>query len=220
MNLQIRNQIPIRYKTDNIDIEFTNDITIIKDYYREFKVLGTTVIESGYYKKDDKKFLLDRSYIYFSGNPKKPNLELKAIYNKEQYHIQIFISGSTDDPIINFNSDPYLTQKQILSLILFDSTGENSGSGTELYSLLGGTFAKELMKSLGISVDHLVLGKGIDEQLSVEVGQKISKDITVIYLHNNGKDGIKVRVDHSQHFETDILIYPQSSSIEFLYKSD
>ncbi|HHD80733.1 MAG TPA: hypothetical protein ENK99_03905, partial [Campylobacterales bacterium] len=117
-------------------------------------------------------------------------------------------------------SDPYLTQKEILSLILFDSTGENSGSGTEVYALLGGTFAKELMKSLGMSVDHLVLGQGIDEQLSVEVGKKISKDITLIYQHNNGKDGVKVRVNHSRHLETDIILQPQSSSIEFLYKSD
>jgi len=220
MNLRIKNLKPIRYKTDTIDIEFSNDITIIKDYFKEFKLLGTTTINRGYYKQENKKFFLDESYIYFSGNAKKPMLEIKATYTKEQYNIQIFISGTTDDPIINFNSDPYLTQKEILSLILFDSTGENSGSGTELYALLGGTFAKELMKSLGISVDHLVLGQGIDEQLSVEVGKKISKDITLIYLHNNGKDGIKVRVDHSRHLETDIILQPQSSSIEFLYKSD
>ena len=220
MNVRIKNLKLIRYKTDNIDIEFSNDITIIKDYLKEFKLLGTTTIERGYYTQENKKFFLDKSYIYFSGNPKKPMLEIKATYMKEQYNIQIFISGTTDDPIINFNSDPYLTQKEILSLILFDSTGENSGSGTELYSLLGGAFAKELMKSLGVSVDHLVLGQGIDEQLSVEVGKKISKDITLIYLHNNGKDGIKVRVNHSRHLETDIILQPQSSSIEFLYKSD
>ncbi len=220
LNVQIKNKIPLKYKTDNIDIDFSNDVTIIKDYYKDFKLLGTTTINRGYYKQDNKKFFLGESYIYFSGNPKKPMLDIKAIYNKEQYSIQIFISGSPQDPIINFNSDPYLTQEQILSLILFDSTGENSGSGTELYALLGGTFAKELMKSLGISVDHLVLGQGVDDQLSVEVGQKISKNITIIYLHNNGKDGVKIKVDHNKHFETDILMQPQSSSIEFLYKSD
>ena len=87
--------------------------------------------------------------------------------------------------------------------------------------MLGGTFAKELMKSLGISIDHLLLGEGIDESLSVEVGRKISDNITVIYQHENGRDGVKVRVDHSKNFETDIVIRPpDSSSIEFLYKSD
>ncbi len=221
MNIRVKNKKPFKYISDNIKIEFTNDITIIKDYNKDFMLFGTATVNSGYYKQDKKKFFLNQSHIYFSGNPKKPLLEIKATYNKEQYNIQIFISGSTDDPIINFNSNPYLSQKEILSLILFDSTGENSGNATEIYSLLGGTFAKELMKSLGVSVDHLVLGQGIDKRLSVEVGEKISDDITVIYQHNNGKDGVKVRVDHSKNFETDIIMYPpNSSSIEFLYKSD
>ncbi|HHH51202.1 MAG TPA: hypothetical protein ENK76_02385, partial [Campylobacterales bacterium] len=103
MNLRIKNQKPIKYKTDNIDIEFSNDITIIKDYFKDFKVLGITTINRGYYKQENKKFFFDKSYIYFSGNPKKPILEVKATYNKEQYNIQIFISGTTQDPIINFN---------------------------------------------------------------------------------------------------------------------
>ncbi|NEW60577.1 hypothetical protein GSY74_04710, partial [Sulfurovum sp. bin170] len=221
MRITIENDKPLKYITDDINIEFTNSLILIKDYNRDLKLLGTTTINSGYYQQDDKRFYLDKSHIYFSGNPQKPLLEIKATYIKEQYNIQIFISGTTDDPIINFNSDPYLTQKEILSLILFDSTGTGNRSGTELYALLGGTFAKELMKSLGISVDHLLLGQGIDERLSVEIGEKISDNITVIYQHNNGRDGVKVRVDHSDSFETNIILQPpNSSSIEFLYKSD
>jgi hypothetical protein len=221
MNIRVKSQKPFKYISDSAKIEFMNDVTIIKDYAKDFRLFGTATVNSGYYQQENKRFFLDESHIYFSGDPKKPLLEIKATYNKEQYNIQIFISGTTDDPIINFNSNPYLTQKEILSLILFDSTGENSGNATEVYALLGGTFAKELMKSLGLSVDHLVLGQGIDDRLSVEVGEKISDDITVIYQHNNGRDGVKVRVDHSKNFETDIIMYPpNSSSIEFLYKSD
>ncbi len=221
LRVAVDNDKPLKYVTDNINIEFTNNLILIKDYNREFKLLGTTTINRGYYQQDEKRFYLDESHVYFSGDPKKPVLEIKATYTKEQYNIQIFISGTTDDPIINFNSDPYLTQKEILSLILFDSTGSSNRSGTELYALLGGTFAKELMKSIGINVDHLVLGQGIDEKLSVEIGEKISDNITVIYQHNNGKNGVKVRVDHSDSFETDIILQPpSSSSIEFLYKSD
>ncbi|SFV67564.1 hypothetical protein MNB_SV-12-566 [hydrothermal vent metagenome] len=221
MRIAVENDKPLKYITDNINIEFTNSLILIKDYNKDLKILGTTTIKSGYYQKEDKRFYLDESHIYFSGDPQKPLLEIKATYIKEQYNIQIFISGTTDDPIINFNSDPYLTQKEILSLILFDSTGNQNRSGTELYALLGGTFAKELMKSLGISVDHLLLGQGIDERLSVEIGEKISDNITVIYQHNNDKDGVKVQVDHSDSFETDIILQPpNSSSIEFLYKSD
>ena len=220
LRVAIENDKPLKYITDDINIEFTNSLVLIKDYNKEFKLLGTTTINKGYYQQDEKRFYLNKSHLYFSGTPQKPLLDIKASYIKEQYNIQIFISGTTDDPIINFNSDPYLTQKEILSLILFDSTGSQNRSGTELYALLGGTFAKELMKSLGVSVDHLLLGQGIDEKLSVEIGEKISDNITVIYQYNNSKNGVKVKVDHSDRFETDIILQPDSSSIEFLYKSD
>lgn len=243
--ISIQNDKPIAYSAKDINIKMINDLSVVKKHGKkltpkqrgwrlkpidrmdaansDIQLVGETHIVEGYYQQEDKRFYLGGSNIYFYGDPTKPLLEIKARYQKEQYDIQIFITGSADDPIINFNSDPYLTQKEILSLILFDTTTSSSGTGsnTELYAMLGGTFAKELMKSLGISVDHLLLGEGIDETLSVEVGRKISDDITVIYQHENGRDGVKLRVDHSDNFETDIIIQPpDTSSIEFLYKSD
>jgi len=114
-----------------------------------------------------------------------------------------------------------LTQQEILSLILFDGTGSSSGKGAEAYTLLGGTFAKGLIKSLGIPVDHLLLGQDRNQQLSLEVGGKVSKNISVLYLHKDGLNGAKVRIEHSKSFETDIVIQPpNTSSIEFLYKQD
>ena len=45
--------------------------------------------------------------------------------------------------------------------------------------------------------------------------------MTFILQHKNGKDGVKVKIDHNLNFETDIIIQPpNTSSIEFLYKSN
>ena len=216
----IENETPIKYATKDINIDLINEITVVKGYNKDIRLLGKTKIAQGYYLQEDKKFFLDESHIYFYGEPKDSILEIRANYFKDKYDIQIFISGSSSDPIINFSSNPYLTQREILSLILFDTSASNSGAGTAVYAMLGGTFAKELMKSLGISVDHLLLGEGIDERLSLEVGKKISDNMTFILQHKNGKDGVKVKIDHNLNFETDIIIQPSSSSIEFLYKSD
>ena len=218
--LTIENDTPIKYITKDINIDLTNEITVVKGYNKDIRLLGKTKIVQGYYMQEDKKFFLDESHIYFYGEPKDSILEIRANYIKDKYNIQIFISGSSSDPIINFTSTPYLTQREILSLILFDTTASNSGAGTAVYAMLGGTFAKELMKNLGISVDHLLLGEGIDERLSLEVGKKISDNMTFILQHKNGKDGLKVKIDHNLNFETDIIIQPSASSIEFLYKSD
>ncbi len=219
--ITIENEVPLNYRAKDIDVDLMNEITVVKEYNKDFRLLGLSRVVGGYFQQEDKKFYLADSEIYFYGDPKKPILDIIANYQKDRYDIHIYISGSSDDPIINFSSDPYLSQRDILSLILFDTSTSDSGSGTAIYAMLGGTFAKELMKSLGVNVDHLLLGEGIDETLSVEVGQKISDNITVIYQHENGRDGVKVRVDHSKNFETDIIIQPpNTSSIEFLYKSD
>ncbi len=219
--ITIENEVPIKYLSKDIDIDLVNEITLIKEYNKDIRLLGLSRVVGGYYQQEEKRFYLAGSEIYFYGDPKKPILEIRANYQKDKYDINIYISGSSDDPIINFSSEPYLSQREILSLILFDTATSETGRGTAVYAMLGGTFAKELMKSLGVNVDHLLLGEGINDTLSVEVGQKISDKITVIYQHENGKDGVKMRVDHSKNFETDIIIQPpNTSSIEFLYKSD
>ena len=219
LNLKIESKNFLSYISKDINIEFFNELSVIKNYSSDIMVTGMSTITKGYYQMEDKKFNLKESHIYFAGDPKKPLLDIKANYEKDEYTVHIFISGSTEEPIVNFNSEPYLTQQEILSLILFDGTGTSSGDGAEAYTLLGGTFAKGLIKSLGIDVDHLLLGTDSNDDFSFEIGRKISENVTVMYLHEDGRDGAKVRIEHNKNFETDIIIQPPStSSIEFLYK--
>lgn len=219
--LKIESEKPLKYLAKNSKIEFFNELRVLKNYKTDLLVTGMSTITKGHYQVEDKRFILNESHLYFAGNPRKPLLDIKANYEKDQYMIHIFISGSAEEPIVNFNSDPYLTQQEILSLILFDGTGSSSGQGAEAYTLLGGTFAKGLIKSLGVDVDHLLLGTDANDEFSLEIGRKISDNITIMYMHEDGKDGAKVRLEHSKDFETDIIIMPPStSSIEFLYKQD
>ena len=219
--LKIKSKKPLKYIAENINVEFLNQLSILKNYDQDMLVTGTTSITKGEYLLENKLFTLDESHLYFTGDIKKPLLDIKANYEKDEYNVHVFISGTTDAPIINFNSEPYLTQQEILSLILFDGTGSSSGRGAEAYTLLGGVFAKGLIKSLGIEVDHLFLGEDAQQQLSIEIGKKVSRNVSVLYLHRDGLSGVKVRVEHSNRFETDIIIQPpNTSSIEFLYKQD
>jgi len=219
IDLKVNSKKPLKYLSKDTNIEFFNDLRLIKNYNSDIIVTGMTTITKGYYQMEDKYFTLDESHVYFAGDPKKPLLDIKANYKKDEYTVHIFISGSTEEPIVNFTAEPYLTQQEILSLILFDGTGTSDGGGAEAYTLLGGTFAKGLIKSLGIDVDHLLLGTDENDDLSFEIGRKVSKDITIIYQHENGRDGVKARIEHTKSFETDIIIQPpNSSSIEFLYK--
>ena len=219
LKIKNRENSPLRYFARDTQIEFYNELLIVKNYNSDIFLTGMSTITKGFYRFEEKQFTLDESHFYFAGDIKKPLMDIKANYTKDQYVIHIFISGTSEEPIVNFNSDPYLSQQQILSLILFDGTG--SGKGAEAYTLLGGTFAKGLIKSLGINVDHLLLGTDINDELSLEIGRRISKNVTVMYIHDEGQDGAKVQIEHGSRFETDIIIQPpKHSSIEFLYKRD
>lgn len=220
LHLKIKSEKPLKYYGKDTRIEFYNELRVVKEYKTDIMLTGMSTITKGFYEMEDKRFNLNESHLYFAGDPKKPLLDIKANYKKDEYNIHIFISGSVEEPIVNFNSEPYLTQQEILSLILFDGTGSSSGQGADAYTLLGGTFAKGLMKSLGIDVDHLLLGTDTNDELSLEVGRKISKDFTLIYMHKDGENGVKVRAEHNRNFETDIIIMPSASSIEFLYRQN
>jgi len=217
--LKVKSKNPIHFTGESVNVEFYNDLTVLKSYEQEIMLTGMSTITKGEYQYEEKRFRLDESHLYFAGDMTKPLLDIKVKYQKDSYTIDIFISGTKDEPIINFNSEPYLTQQEILSLILFDSRGTSSGDGAEAYTLLGGVFAKGLMNSLGLDIDHFLLGTDENNQLSLEIGGKISNNISVIYLNKDGQSGAKVRVEHSNNFETDIIIQPpNTSSIEFLYK--
>jgi len=219
--LKIKNKKPIIYRSKDVEVELMSDISVLKNYDQDMMITGESAIVRGSYQLEDKRFVINKSHLYFTGDVKNPLLDIKASYSKDEYNVHVFISGTTDSPIINFNSEPFLTQQQIMSLILFDGTGSSTGTGAEAYTILGGTFAKGLIKSLGIDIDHLLFGQNEEQELSLEVGKKISEDISVLYMRKDGLDGVKVRLEHSNSFETDIIIQPpNTSSIEFLYKKD
>lgn len=85
--------------------------------------------------------------------------------------------------------------------------------------MLGNTFAKEIVKNFGLTLDKLVLSTTEEGGLGIEIGKKISQKITVIYT-NDIVQSIKVRYQHSDNYETNLMISPESSGIDFLYKSE
>ena len=85
--------------------------------------------------------------------------------------------------------------------------------------MFGNTFAKELVEKFGIKLDKLILSTNEEGGFGVEVGKKISRKMTIIYI-NDIVQTIKVKYQHSKRFETDITFSQDSSGIDFLYKNE
>jgi len=224
LDISIFSKKPLHYKVPKIDVDVTPDIKIWKDPQKEVEMLGRVIINQGTYIESDKEFTILPGEALFGGEILNPYLNIKATHTNNPYVISIDVTGTLDSPIINFSSSPYLSQSDILSMLLFSATTDSlfegsSNSSNQAISMLGNTFAKEIVKNFGLTLDKLVFSTNEEGGLGVEIGKKISKKITVIYI-NDIVQSIKVKYQHSDSFETDLMLSPESSGIDFLYKSE
>jgi translocation and assembly module TamB len=225
LDITITSQQPLSYKVPKIDVALTPDIKIWKRPKKEVELLGRTTIHQGSYDEGNKHFDVLAGEILFGGDMHNPYLNIKAKHTNDPYVIDIDITGNLDAPIINFSANPYLSQSDILAMLLFSTTteslfeGKKSSSSNQAITMLGNTFAKEIIKNFGLTLDRLVISTNEEGGLGIEVGKKVSQKITVIYS-NDIVQSLKVRYQHSKHIETDIMISPESTGIDFIFKSE
>jgi translocation and assembly module TamB len=215
--VQIKTKKPLLYKKGPVNIKAKVDLSVYKAEFSDLMVLGSVeVLKGGSYTFEGKKFVLDTSHIYFTGNPNKPLLEASVKYKSLNHLITITVTGSADAPNINFSSSPSLSREQILSVILFDSEGgAGTNSGADMMKMMGGAMAKSALSDFGIQLDHLMLGEGN----SVEVGKKLTDDVTIIYV-NDELATVKLKYEHGKRTESVIGVNEESQSYDIIYKRD
>ena len=217
MLVNISTKKPLIYKQGPIDIQAKVDLGIHKAQKSDLQVLGEVVIlKGGSYTFEGKRFVLDRSNIYFTGDPNKPLLDISIKYKSLNHLITILVSGTPSTPNITFSSVPSLSREQILSLILFDSeSGAGTNSGEDMMKMMGGAIAKSALNDLGVKLDHLVIGEGN----SVEVGKKLNDKTTVVYI-NGEIPKIEVRYKYSPSIDVVMGASETSNSLDVDYKKD
>jgi translocation and assembly module TamB len=216
-SVQIKTKEPLIYKKGNVDIKADVDINVYKAEGSDLLVLGSVeLLKGGSYTFEGKKFILNKSHVYFTGNPNKPLLDVSVDYKSLHHLITIMVTGSANTPNITFSSKPTLTKEQILSVILFGSeSGAGTNSGEDMMKMMGGAMAKSALSDLGVQLDYLAFGAGN----SVEVGKKLTDDITIIYV-NDEISSVKLKYDHGVHTQSVIGVSEESQSYDILYKKD
>jgi len=214
-SILIQTKQPLLYKQGDVNIKAKVELGVEKSIHSEMLFLGSvTLLDGGSYTFEGKRFVLKKSSIYFTGNPNKPILDIKAQLKTVKYLITIAVSGTPEAPYIHFSSVPSLTKEQILSVILFDSeVAAENNSGEDMMKMMGGAMAKSALSNVGVKLDHLVLGEGN----SIEVGKKISNKLTIIYI-NDEVSSVRLQYDHSRHIEADLTVSPESTSGDIFYK--
>ena len=224
LDVSLISKRPITYRTDDTNLLLDFDLKFWKEKNSETELLGIAKLLEGTHFEAKKEFKVQNGEILFAGEIFNPFLNINVSHQSDPYEIMININGLLDSPIINFSSTPFLTQSDILSILLFDSTTEDlfsseGDSSKAAISMFGNTFAKELVENFGIKLDKLVLSTTDEGGFGLEVGKKISRKVTILYI-NDIVQTIKVKYQHSRRFETDITISPDTSGIDFLYKNE
>ncbi len=214
LSYYIESKKPLLFKQKNVNIKLKPQLSIIKSYLSPLQMTGSIdLLKGGYYKFENKKFVLKKSAIYFTGNPTAPMLNIRLEYRRYGTVIWITVSGLATEPALNFSSSPSMTRDQILSFILFDN--KNSSSNSEnMLSMVGSGLAKSILGNLGLKVDTLVLS-----QNGFEIGKKISDKISVIYDQED-ESKIIIRIEHSSKVETDISVGQDSQSVDIIYRRE
>lgn len=217
-NIQIETKKPLVYKKYPVNIKTKVALGITKVQNSPLLVSGSVeLLKEGSYIFEDKKFKFDKSFIYFSGDPSKPLLDVKVRYKALNHMIKIAISGTASTPSINFSSNPKLSKEQILSVILFDNEADGDAhSGDEMMRMMGGAMAKSALSDFGVKVDHLVLG----ENNSLEVGKKLNSKTTLIYVNKDEMSGVKLKYQHTKKLESILEANERSQSYDFIFKGD
>ncbi|RUM64508.1 MAG: hypothetical protein DSZ05_07465 [Sulfurospirillum sp.] len=224
LDISVISKDPIYYKVPNTNVKLKIDLKIWKEVNRDLELLGMIKILSGTHMQSGKEFELEPGEILFSGSPLNPYLNIRAIHRSDPYTIYINITGQLDAPLINFSATPYLSQSDILSLLLFNSTTDELMSGNQdtsktAMTMFGSLFAKEIVRNFGIKLDKLVLTTTEEGKLGIELGKKLSKKVTLIYI-NDIVQTIKIRYKMSDHFETDFILSPDNSGVDIIYKDE
>ncbi len=217
MFIDVTTKKPLVYKQGPIDIKAKVDLDVHKGEHGDLMVLGeANILKGGSYTFEGKKFVLDKSNIYFTGNLEKPLLDISVKYKSLSHLITIAVSGTPAAPNITFSSVPSLSREEILSVILFDSEGgAGTNSGDDMMKMMGGAMAKSALSDMGIKLDHLAIGT----DGSVEVGKKITDKITFIYINDEIPE-VKVKYQHGSRWESVISADEESQAYDIVFKKD
>jgi len=229
INIQVNSLKPINYKTENIDIRVTPDITLLQEPDNPLKIFGIVTIEDGKVTAGDKEFEFDKSEIYFNGlKPINPNLNLNLHYHTIDYiDIEIFITNTLASPLIIFSSTPQMSQNDIMSYILFgeaasadfDSSGEGSNK-LAVNSLLLATGLKQMFnETSGVNIDTLNIITNKEGTLGYEIGKRFNKQIRVVY-RNDTISSVILQYSLSKSVRIDVDVRETGQGVIILYVKD
>lgn len=237
VNLHVISRRPLRYRTKELDVTFVPDVTVWKDPLGPVELLGMVTLPSGTATTGGKLFEIKPSEIYFGGGvPLNPYLNLTIDHEVDYKKIYIYITHTLDSPIFLFNSDPVMSQNDIMSYILFGGPA-NTGTSTVNTSNRTGDTSTQTIRAdatnfmLGAGIKGLINGATkiqIDTMnilttqtggMGIEVGARLNKDLRVLYK-NDTVSSVLIQYTLNRWLRLDADVHELGQGIKAVYIKD
>jgi translocation and assembly module TamB len=183
-------------------------------------ILGRINITEGQVSFNGTTYQLDRGDISFS-NPIKiePVVDVAATTRVRDYDVTLGFHGPVDRLSTTYRSDPPLPTADIISLLAFGKTREESemasaaqptfsesASNAILGQALNTAVSSRVQRLFGVSrvkIAPQVGGAQTDPNAQVTIEQQVSRDFTVTYItdltHTNNQQSIQVEYNYSRN---------------------
>jgi autotransporter translocation and assembly factor TamB len=191
-NLSIDLKVDIYRNTwirhENAEVELAGDLDIKKRRGGPISVVGEIDTIRGWLAFHSKRFMLASGQMLFTGGSElNPTLNIEAQYAVSDYRVDAIVAGTASKPEIKLQSQPQLSQADILALILFGTTTSQLGQGQkttlqqQAQSMATGAAGQALseslgLASLGVSVNGAAVGLGhyLNENTYVSVSPNLN----------------------------------------------
>jgi hypothetical protein len=189
VNIEIPNSFWIRGQglevqlAGELHLELRNGVPI---------VVGELRALSGQLEIVGARLRLDRGVVtFFGGDTTNTALDLELSRDAGDVKVIVRVTGTAQEPRLAFDSDPPMSQSDIMSYLIFGSSATDlDGAQTQLLQdqtaaalsqFAAPMLENELTQSLGISMMQLRAGENPDEGLSLVVGKYVTPQILLKY---------------------------------------
>lgn len=214
----------LTYKVQNIDLKASTILVLKKEFNENLKIFGSVQEVNGTFTELGKTYNIEDSNIYFRGlEPVDPILDIHATNTINDIDISIIISGTSNEPRINLSSNPVMTQKEILSYLIF-GTNFSSNSQTNSQSkqaqaslFLLNELSKDYAKELGVDMLYFQYDP-TTQYIETYIGKNLSEKNKVI-LKNKSTGGELIFLrELTKLWNVELGFEEKSQSLDLIYK--
>jgi translocation and assembly module TamB len=212
------------YSVKNINLEASSVLYLKKAYGGNTKIYGSLQDISGSYDELGRTYLLKNSNLYFRGlEPIDPILDIHALHKLEEVDISINIGGTLNSPRINLHSTPIMSQRDILSYLIFgtrfaSNPAMNEQSKSSQVSLfLVNELSKDYAKELGLDVLYFEYDQ-TNQYIETVIGKNISKKSMVILKNKADGGRLILQRELTKRWNVELGFEDNTQGIDLMYQ--